>query len=344
VNDRAIVLPGYLTETALRLPEDLTFDEWAATGDALARMHLATLWWIGDWLCYGERRYGQMYDDALALKRWEYNTLAHAKLVAAAFEFWRRRQNLFWSHHREVAPLPAPLADRFLDLAEEKHWSQKELRRQIKRGLPSEDDGVLILPPSAELRDGDFRDVMKTLAPGSVDVVITDPPYPREYLPLYGDLAELSARVLRPGGSLLVMIGQSYLPDILKLMTPHVRYHWTVAYLTPGAHTQLWDREVMTGWKPVLWFTAGDYDGEWVYDIAKSEADDKRFHDWGQSTSGMTDLVTRFSREGDLVVDPFLGGGTTGLVAVTLGRRFLGCDVDADAVAVARQRLAERPV
>lgn len=48
------------------------------------------------------------------------------------------------------------------------------------------------------------------------------------------------------------------------------------------------------------------------------------------------DLIDRFikthSNPGDLVIDPFVGRGTTGISALRLGRRFLGCDVNPDAV------------
>jgi site-specific DNA-methyltransferase (adenine-specific) len=54
----------------------------------------------------------------------------------------------------------------------------------------------------------------------------------------------------------------------------------------------------------------------------------------------MADLVERFSVQGDHVLDPFCGAGTTGVVALALNRRFTGIDVDAEAVEVARRRLA----
>lgn len=102
-------------------------------------------------------------------------------------------------------------------------------------------------------------DITNRLEPGSIDCILTDPPYPYDFLPVYTDLSRTAARVLKPGGSCLVMVGQSYLPDILATMTPHLRYHWTVAYLTPGGQSvQLWDRKVNTFWKPVLWFVNGD--------------------------------------------------------------------------------------
>src|SRR5688572_1466236 len=109
-----------------------------------------------------------------------------------------------------------------------------------------EQDGITIY-------HGDFRLVLPTVA---FDVIVTDPPYPREFLPLYGDLARFAAAALPDGGSLLTMAGQSYLPDVLDLLGQHLTYHWCVAFTTPGAQaTQIWPRHVITFWKPVLWFT-----------------------------------------------------------------------------------------
>jgi hypothetical protein len=196
-------------------------------------------------------------------------------------------------------------------------------------------------PPEFRILHGDMREVMAAMEPGSIDVIITDPPYPREFIPLYGDLARLAARVLKPGGSLLAMAGQSYIPDLLALMTPHLRYHWTVAYMTPGQSTQIFPRRVMPSWKPVFWFVNGDYDGPWHGDVINSAANDKRFHHWGQSESGMGALIERFTDEGDVILDPFCGGGTTGKVALDLGRGFIGIDTDTAHVATSMRRMGE---
>lgn len=50
-------------------------------------------------------------------------------------------------------------------------------------------------------------------------------------------------------------------------------------------------------------------------------------------------IVLASSNEGDLVADFFCGSGTTLAVAKRLGRRWLGCDINTDAVAITRQRL-----
>jgi site-specific DNA-methyltransferase (adenine-specific) len=46
------------------------------------------------------------------------------------------------------------------------------------------------------------------------------------------------------------------------------------------------------------------------------------------------------SRPGDLVLDPFLGSGTTALAALREGRRFVGCELNPEYVAMAARRLA----
>lgn len=185
----------------------------------------------------------------------------------------------------------------------------------------------------------DIRELVNELEPESVDAIVTDPPYSERYLALYEELAKLAARVLKPGGSLLVLTGQMYLPQVLQLMTPYISYHWVLSYQVPGANSKCWPQKVLIGWKPVLWFVRGTYQGRRIYDVVNSERRDKEFHEWGQSVSGMQALVERVSVPGALVLDPFVGGGATAVAAVTMGRRFIGSDVSPEAIAVTRARL-----
>ena len=179
--------------------------------------------------------------------------------------------------------------------------------------------------PDVDLRLGDFRDVLADLT--DVDAIITDPPYPAEYLPLLDDLAVWADKVLTPDGVLAVMIGQTYLPDVYRRLDGHRPYRWTMAYLTPGGQAvQVWPRKVNAFWKPVILYGGGD----WLGDVARSKVNDndKDHHHWGQSESGMADLIGRLTKPGDLVVDPFAGAGTTLLVAAEMGRRTIGAELD----------------
>lgn len=169
------------------------------------------------------------------------------------------------------------------------------------------------------------------------DAVITDPPYPFEFLNVFTELAIGCKAASVP--LVAVMSGQSYLPEVYRRLSEHLRYRWTLAYMTPGGQAvQQWQAKVNTAWKPVLLF--GDA-AEWFGDVAVSKPNDndKRFHGWGQSESGMADLVDRLTNPGQLVCDPFLGGGTTAVVCLALGRRFVGCDIDKDHVNQAKARV-----
>lgn len=194
-----------------------------------------------------------------------------------------------------------------------------------------------------DVRHGDFRDVLADVPDGSIDVILTDPPYPAEFLPLWSALGQFAARVLRPGGSLLAMSGHSYMPEVMARLGEHLDYHWTLAYLTPGGQAvQLFDRKVNTFWKPVFWYTVGAYAGRWVGDVARSDvnANDKRFHGWGQSESGTYDLLSRIAEPGMVVCDPFLGGGTTAVVAAAYGCLVIGAESDLSVYRRAVARLA----
>jgi hypothetical protein len=227
----------------------------------------------------------------------------------------------------------------------------KTIRRQTKARKKKEKAAAKVAVPADlpkvgeryRLIHADIRDVR--LEPESVDVVLCDPPYPKEYLDTFAWLAERSEEWLKPGGSLLVMSGQSWLPEVMERLTSAgLRYHWTLAYMTPGGQAvQLFDRRVNTFWKPVFWLVKGQYEGAWVGDVASSKVNDndKRFHGWGQSESGMGDLLDRVSMPGQVVLDPFCGGGTTGVVAVRMNRLFIGIDCDEAAIATTAARLSD---
>lgn len=245
-----------------------------------------------------------------------------------------------WSTLYELSQLDANL----LEAAIQSGAVHPQLERKQAKALVIKYK-MLAAEVSFDLRHGDFQSVLGDIEPGTVDAIITDPPYPAEFLPLYAKLAEHAAQWLKPGGICAVMSGQIHLPEVMTLLGEHLDYHWTVAYLTPGGQAvQIFPRKVNTFWKPILIYRNGEGDaGEWFGDVAKSEVNDndKRYHHWGQSESGMADLIKRLSRPGDMIVDPFLGAGTTGVAALALGRSFIGCDVDADHVEAAQDRLEQ---
>jgi tRNA/tmRNA/rRNA uracil-C5-methylase (TrmA/RlmC/RlmD family) len=55
----------------------------------------------------------------------------------------------------------------------------------------------------------------------------------------------------------------------------------------------------------------------------------------------MLKLIARLTDEGDTVLDPFMGSGTTGVACAKLGRNFIGYEINPDYFAIAEKRIAE---
>lgn len=174
------------------------------------------------------------------------------------------------------------------------------------------------------------------------DYIISDPPYMEEFLYLYETLAERAADDwLKPDGLLIVMCGQSYVNRIYTLMSRHLDYYWTAAYLTQGQPTPLRTRQVNSTWKPLLFFVpkGSKYKGKIFGDVFVSDANDKSFHEWGQSESGMLSIISGVCLPGQTIFDPFLGAGTTGVAALKHGCLFEGIDLESNNVELAKTRI-----
>jgi len=98
-----LALPGVVSETGLKLPDGLTFEQWQGVGFTLKRINKAWRWWVGDWLHYCERSFGVMASQVMDELGTDYQQLADCAYVAGRIPFARRRENLSWSHHKEVA-------------------------------------------------------------------------------------------------------------------------------------------------------------------------------------------------------------------------------------------------
>ena len=172
---------------------------------------------------------------------------------------------------------------------------------------------------------------VQNLEDDSVDLILTDPPYKKEFLHVWSQLAEVAARKLKPGGYLATYSGQLYFNQVVRMLDEHLSYCWMVALHHNGPTQLVHPRNAICTWKPILIFKkgeAGKFENTLVDGIA-DDYQDKDFHDWGQGESAVSYLMRTFSAPNELVLDCFAGGGTTLSVAKALKRKCIGIEIDA---------------
>lgn len=127
------------------------------------------------------------------------------------------------------------------------------------------------------------------------------------------------------------------------------------------AYREAFEANGLTGFAPVGILIpgmtvrmAGDGPSSWM--LYANVARPKRLSKWGTLPGGYTGppgervhiggkplwlmktLVRAYTKKNDLVCDPCMGAGTTGLAAITEGRRFVGAEVDPATFAMAERR------
>jgi len=207
-------------------------------------------------------------------------------------------------------------------------------------------NGVLVL--------GDAREVLKRIPSNSVDHVITDPPWGvgfDEYddLKTFIDVRDELYRVMKPNSWLVFFFTPKRIYDI----TPYLQrftYRWMIPYLFTGFGSVTRNPlGSQASYSIIMVFSKGEpkitakrrdviYSDE--LPIVEGNIHEPQF----KPTFTVSVLVTMFSREGDLILDPFAGYGSIPLVCELFNRRWVGIEVDPVKYEVAKQILSMKKV
>jgi hypothetical protein len=129
VNNKKI---SSISETSLDLAPNTTFEEWEAIGQDLHRIGRCWQWWVGDWLNFGESKYGEKYSQAIETTGINPQSLMDCSYVSRNVEISLRNEIVSWSHHKAVAPLNKQEQSNWLKNAEKDALSVSELREAIR--------------------------------------------------------------------------------------------------------------------------------------------------------------------------------------------------------------------
>jgi adenine-specific DNA-methyltransferase len=207
--------------------------------------------------------------------------------------------------------------------------------------------------PANRILPGDCIQVMRHLPDACIDLVVTDPPYLTRYRdrsgrtvhnddrngwvrPAFGEIH----RVLKPDAFCISFYGWNHVETFMSAwkeagFRPVGHIVWRKNYASKTGFLQARHEQaylLAKGYPPCPDCPLSDV-RSWTYSGNKHHPTEK-------AVSVIEPLITAFSSPGDLVLDPFLGSGTTALAAQRCGRRYLGIEKDADYCAIAESRLA----
>lgn len=190
---------------------------------------------------------------------------------------------------------------------------------------------------------GDALQVMKQLSSGCVDLVVTDPPYGdnTSYGPqkqrIAGNEHPLVAlavmyeayRLLKKNTAAYMFCGMRHLSFVRSFFSQYTRYRLR--------DVLVWDKVSMgvgfafrKQYECILALEKGRprYNNSRLLNLLRCRRVRNSKHPHAKPLPLLKSLIAHSSNPGGLVLDPFLGSGTTAVAARQLGRNFIGIEVD----------------
>jgi len=174
---------------------------------------------------------------------------------------------------------------------------------------------------------GDCLDILPTLAAGSVDAVVTDPPYgmnKAEWDHAVPKWLHLVAGI--PTATFCGVIG----------MRDYPLPNWIGAWVRLGSTQRNGGLRGFNNWEPILFYNMPALDNDVI--------SEPNYHpDTGHPTTKPVRLMTRLLNKmpPGTILDPFMGSGTTGVACVQTGRGFIGIEIDPGYFEIARKRIEQ---
>jgi site-specific DNA-methyltransferase (adenine-specific) len=205
---------------------------------------------------------------------------------------------------------------------------------------------------------------LRTLPSGSVNLVVTDPPYESlEKHRAVGTTTRLKQSKASSNRWFQVFPNARFgelFAEVHRVLARHAHFYLFTDPETAFIAKPLAEQAGFKFWKPLIWDKQSigmGYHYRSRYEMVLFfEKGKRRLADLGvpdvltaprvrngypaEKPPRLAEiLIAQSTAPGDLVIDPFMGSGSTGVAAVNLGRRFAGCDLAPEALALCRSRL-----
>lgn len=227
-----------------------------------------------------------------------------------------------------------------------------------------------------KLMQGDCLERMKEIESGSVDMILTDPPYGTtackwdSIIPLEPMWEQLK-RIIKPNGAIVMTASQPFTTTLIASNIKGFKYCW-VWDKKRVSNPQLAKHQPLKCHEDVCIFTSdgrkANYYPQGLIDFVKSRKKDttnlghcvrkdyvqtktnypktiqtfsfeQGLHPTQKPVALMEYLIKTYTNEGDLVLDFTMGSGTTGVAAKNLNRKFIGIELDESYFEIAKERI-----
>lgn len=203
-----------------------------------------------------------------------------------------------------------------------------------------------------KIHHGDCLELMKDIPDGSIDVVITDPPYGI----LGGSKSIGGSKLYRANEYNLEWDNERMSEDVFKefqRISNHqiiFGYNYFSDFLPTTNALIVWDKKEKNNWfdnfsdGEVIWTSYKEplriYRHLWMGALRRGKRI-KRQHPTQKPVELMEWIINNYTKEGQTILDPFLGSGTTAIAALNTGRFFIGIEKEKEYVDIANKRIEE---
>lgn len=221
----------------------------------------------------------------------------------------------------------------------------------------------------ADLWNGDCLEVMRQIPDGSVDLVVTDPPYliktsgagiykqdGKQYVKeLSGIKDGFSEKVLDElcrvmrKINIYIFCSQKQIIPLLDYFVEKKKCNWNLLTWHKTNPVPACGNKYLTDTEYILFFRekgvriGGEYKTKFTYYVTPLNTADKKLygHPTIKPVDILQNLIVNSSSPGDVVLDPFMGSGSTGIACKNTGRNFIGIELDKGYFDTAKARIGE---
>ena len=179
---------------------------------------------------------------------------------------------------------------------------RKKKKQNKKEKEADEGSKIKITKKDFDIRHGNFVEVLETIPDNSLDLILTDPPYPHEFIECWSDLSLFAGRKLKENGFCIAYSGQTNLIEVMNRMSENLEYYWTFALIHSGNKQLINHRNIFCGWKPLLVFQNGKKKQDTTCeDIILGTGLEKDYHKWQQAEAELIPIIEHFTKPGNII-------------------------------------------